>query len=80
MGTNNPVHTRQMAENSLARVNELKEWGFFDSPLYNKSFNKPIKERNIPVEERIVITHLIKEKGKISGVAGFSLDEEKSEF
>jgi succinate dehydrogenase/fumarate reductase flavoprotein subunit len=73
--TNNPVYTRQMAEHSLARVNELKEWGFFESPLYNKSFNKPIKERNIPVKERIVITHLIKEKDRIAGAAGFSLDQ-----
>ena len=29
IGTNNPVFTRQMAEHSLARVNELKAWGFF---------------------------------------------------
>jgi len=77
LGTNNPVYTRQMAEHSLARVNELREWGFFESPLYNNCFNKPIKERNISVLERIVITHLIKEKGRIAGAAGFSLDEEK---
>jgi len=77
MGTNNPVFTRQMAEHSLARVNELKEWGFFDSPLYNKSFSKPLKERQIPLMERIHITHLIKENGRIAGAAGFSLDEEK---
>ncbi|NDY72288.1 succinate dehydrogenase/fumarate reductase flavoprotein subunit [Desulfobacter hydrogenophilus] len=80
LGTNNPVYTRQMAEHSLARVNELKEWGFFDSPLYNKSFSNPVKERNIPVKERIVITHLIKEKGRICGAAGFSLDKEKVLF
>lgn len=77
MGTNNPVYTRQMAEHSLARVNELKEWGFFESPLYNNSFSKPINERRIPVIERVHITHLIKENGKIAGAAGFSLDEEK---
>ena len=80
LGTNNPVYTRQMAEHSLARVNELKEWGFFESPLYNKCFNTPIKERNVPVKERIVITHLIKEKGRIAGAAGFSLDERRSFF
>jgi len=80
LGTNNPVYTRQMAAHSLARVNELKEWGFFNSPLYNKSFSAPINERNIPVKERIVITHLIKEKGQIAGAAGFSLDEEKILF
>lgn len=75
LGTNNPVYTRQMAEHSLARVKELKEWGFFDSPLYFNAFNKPIEERNIPVVERIMITHLIKENGKIAGAAGFSFDE-----
>lgn len=78
LGTNNAVYTRQMAEHSLARVNELREWGFFDSPLYNSSFSKPITERNIPVMERIIITHLIKEDGRIAGAAGFSLDEAKA--
>ncbi len=77
LGTNNSIYTRQMAEHSLDRVNELKEWGFFDSPLYNNSFNKPIKERNISVLERVVITNLIKEDGRIAGAAGFSLDDEK---
>jgi succinate dehydrogenase/fumarate reductase flavoprotein subunit len=80
LGTNNPVYTRQMAAHSLARVNELKQWGFFDAPLYSKSFTNPVKKRNIPVRERIVITHLIKEKGRISGAAGFSLDEEIIHF
>lgn len=77
LGTNNPVYTRQMAEHSLERVNELREWGFFDSPLYNKAFSKPINERKIPLLERIMITHLIKEDERIVGAAGFSLDEEK---
>jgi len=77
LGTNNPVYTRQMAEHSLARVNELREWGFFESPLYNNCFNKPIKERKISVFERIVITDLIKEDGRIAGAAGFSLNEAK---
>lgn len=80
LGTNNPVYTRQMAEHSLARVNDLKEWGFFESNLYNKSFNVPITERNIPVIERVVVTNLIKENGKIAGAAGFSLDEQKIHF
>ena len=45
-----------------------------------KAFNKPIEERDITVIERIVITHLIKENGRIAGAAGFSLDEEKIHF
>ena len=80
LGTNNPVYTRQMAEHSLARVQELRQWGFFDSPLYYNAFNKPIKERGIPVQERIVVTHLIKEGGRIAGAAGFSLDQETVHF
>ena len=80
LGTNNSVYTRQMAENSKARVDELREWGFFESALYNNSFNKPIEERKIELKERIVITHLIKENGKIAGAAGFSLDEEQTYF
>lgn len=80
LGSNNPVYTKQMAEHSLERVNELRNWGFFDSPLYNNSFSKPILERNIELKERIVITHLIKENGKIAGAAGFSLDDEQIYF
>jgi succinate dehydrogenase/fumarate reductase flavoprotein subunit len=80
LGTNNKTYTRQVAENSMARVKELREWGFFDSPLYNNSFNKPIKERNIPIIERVTITHLLKENGKIAGAAGFSVDEQKVHF
>lgn len=77
LGTNNKVYTRQMAENSLARVEELRSWGFFDSPLYNKSFQKPIDERGIKLIERVTITNLLKEDDKIVGAAGFSLDDDK---
>ncbi|WP_282037828.1 FAD-binding protein [Saccharicrinis aurantiacus] len=80
IGTNNRVYTRQLAEHSKARVDELREWGFFESPLYNKSFSKPINERQIPLMERITITNLIKENGKIAGAAGFSIDEKEVHF
>lgn len=80
IGTNCNAYTRQTAEHSLEYVNELKKWGFFDSPLYNKSFTKPIAERKIPLIERVTITHLIKENGRIAGAAGFSIDEEKIIF
>ncbi|MGD6730273.1 MAG: FAD-dependent oxidoreductase [Pleomorphochaeta sp.] len=73
--TNRKEYTKQMAMYSKERVEELKQWGFFDSPLYHKSFSTPIKKRNIPVKERIMITHLIKENGRIAGAAGFSFDD-----
>ncbi len=80
LGSNNRAYTRQMAAHSKERVAELREWGFFDSALYHDSFRKPIDERQIGVRERIVITHLIKENGKITGAAGFGLDDEKIYF
>lgn len=80
LGTNNQAYTRQLAEHSLARVNELRAWGFFESSLYNKSFSKPIEARNIPVHERVTITHLIKEGESVVGAAGFSIDEQKVLF
>ncbi|MBM7035518.1 FAD-dependent oxidoreductase [Vibrio ulleungensis] len=75
--TNNPVFTRQLAEHSTARVGELKQWGFFESPLCNHSFMVPINQRNIPLHERIMITHLIKDEDRVVGASGFSLDEQK---
>ena len=78
--TNNPVFTMQMAAHSLERVNELKAWGFFDTPLYANVFKKPMDQRNIPVIERVMLTHLVKENGKIAGAAGFDLDEPTIHF
>jgi len=78
--TNNPVFTRQMAAHSLERVAELKDWGFFDTPLYANVFKKPMDQRNIPVMERVMLTHLVKENGKIAGAAGFDLDESMIHF
>jgi len=77
IGTNNPVFTRQLAEHSAARVAELKEWGFFDSPLCNKSFMNPIEARAIPLEEHVMITHLLKQEGRVVGASGFSLHKNK---
>lgn len=77
LGTNNPVYTRQLAEHSLDRAAELRDWGFFDQTLANRPFMRPIEERAIPLLERVVITHLIKEDGRIAGAAGFRLDAEE---
>lgn len=77
LGTNNPVYTRQSAEHSLARIKDLQDWGFFDSNLYNASFTAPIEAREIPVIERVMITHLLKDGDRIAGAAGFRLDAEE---
>ena len=78
LGTNNPVYTRQLAEHSLDRARELRDWGYFDQTLANRPFMRPIDERKIPLLERVVITHLIKEDGRIAGAAGFRLDAEET--
>jgi succinate dehydrogenase/fumarate reductase flavoprotein subunit len=80
MGTNNETYTRQLAEHSKAREAELRKWGFFSSPICGKSFNKPIRERGIDLIERVTITHLIKEDGKIAGAAGFNVDDGSLHF
>lgn len=80
IGTNNPVFTRQLAEHSYDRVEELKAWGFFDSPIYHNAFMRPMEERNIRIQERVMITHLMKEQGRVVGAAGFSMDENKVVF
>ncbi len=77
LDTNNPVYTRQMAEHSLARVNELREWGFFDSPLCFNAFSKPLTQRDIPVIERVMVTHLVKENSRIAGAVGFGMDTQE---
>ena len=77
IGTNNPVFTRQLLEHSADRVAELTEWGFFDSPLCHQSFSKPMVARSIPLIERVMVTHLHKERGRVVGASGFSLDQNK---
>ncbi|WP_372802921.1 FAD-binding protein [Paracoccus seriniphilus] len=78
LGTANAVFTRQLAENSAQRAAELKQWGFFDQVLANRPFMKPIEERDIPLLERVMITHLVKEDGRVAGAAGFRLDREET--
>lgn len=75
IGTNNPIFTKQLLDHSYDRVQELKEWGFFDSALCHDAFMKPLNERKIPIHERVMITHLLKENGAIVGASGFSIDE-----
>ncbi len=78
LGTNNAAYTRQAAEHSMARVAELRSWGFFDSNLYHRAFMVPIEERGIPVLERVVITKLFKDGDRVAGAAGFRLDAEET--
>lgn len=77
INTNNPVFTKQLVDHSYAHAEQLKEWGFFDSALCRNSFLKPIEARNIPLVERVMITHLIKEQGRVVGASGFSLNTNK---
>jgi hypothetical protein len=75
IANNSPVFSRQLAEHFYGRVQELKPWGFFDSPLSRTSFIKLVQERNIPLVKHVTVTHLLKEKGRRVGASGFSLKE-----
>lgn len=77
LGTNNPVFTRQVAEHSLVRAEELRDWGFFDQSLCHRSFQRPVTERGIPLMERVMVTHLVRQGDRIAGAAGFRLDAEE---
>jgi succinate dehydrogenase/fumarate reductase flavoprotein subunit len=39
---------------------------------------RPVEARSIPLLERVVVTHLIRENGRIAGAAGFRIDVEQS--
>ncbi|RMG98865.1 MAG: FAD-binding protein [Candidatus Dadabacteria bacterium] len=75
LGTNNPVFTRQLVEHSRARVEELRAWGFFDAPLCAPALRQPLDARRIPVVERVMVTHLVRQGGRVVGAAGFAFDE-----
>ncbi len=78
LGTSNPVFTKQLAAHSADRAADLRGWGFFDQTLANRPFMKALEGRDIPLVERVMITHLIKEDGRIAGAAGFRLDAEET--
>ncbi len=75
---NNPVYTQLLLDHSAERIDELESWGFFDSACYAKSLRRPLEERKIPLYERVMLTHLLKEDGRIAGAMGLYLDEKKT--
>ncbi len=75
--TNNPVFTKQLLDHSYDRVEELKKWGFFDSATCGDAFMAQLTQRSISLDERVMITHLLKEDGNIVGASGFSTNESK---
>jgi succinate dehydrogenase/fumarate reductase flavoprotein subunit len=72
---NNPVYTKLMLDHSAACVDRLDSWGFFKEANYSKSLNSPLSERKIQVIERVTLTNLIKEGGRVVGAMGMSIDK-----
>jgi len=68
LNTNHDVFTKQTAEHSYARIQELKSWGFFDSPLYHDSFMVPMKAR---FDTQQIHTFLAKTVVLCTGSGGF---------
>ncbi|MDF7825362.1 FAD-binding protein [Pontiellaceae bacterium B12227] len=75
---NNPVYTELVLDQSPVVVAELESWGFFKEATYAKAMNYPLKERNIPTIERVMLTHLLEEDGRVVGAMGLSIDKNES--
>ena len=75
---NNPAYTELLLDHSAERIDELDSWGFFDSAAYAKSLRRPLEERQIPLYERVMLTHLLKEDGRIAGAMGLFIDKNET--
>ncbi|VGO20322.1 FAD-dependent oxidoreductase [Pontiella sulfatireligans] len=75
---NNPVYTRLLLDHSAERVDELESWGFFKEANYAKALNKPLKDRNIPIVERVALTNLLKDGDRVVGAMGLYIDKNES--
>ncbi|WP_372806088.1 FAD-binding protein [Pontiella sp.] len=75
---NNPVYTELVLDQSAACVDELEAWGFFKEATYVKALNHPLKERNIPIIERVMLTHLLEEDGRVVGAMGLFIDKNEA--
>jgi succinate dehydrogenase/fumarate reductase flavoprotein subunit len=75
---NNPVYTELVLDQSAACVDDLESWGFFKEATYAKAMNHPLKARNIPIIERVMLTHLLEEDGRVVGAMGLFIDKNES--
>jgi succinate dehydrogenase/fumarate reductase flavoprotein subunit len=75
---NNPVYTELMLDQGGDRIDELEAWGFFRESNYGKSLNFPLKERGIPVVERVTLTNLLKDGDRVVGAMGMYIDKNES--
>ncbi len=77
-GMNNPVYTELLLDHSADRIDELESWGFFDSACYGPSLRRPLEDRGITIHERVMLTHLVEEDGRIAGAMGLFIDQNES--
>jgi succinate dehydrogenase/fumarate reductase flavoprotein subunit len=75
---NNPIYTELLLDQSAAVVAELETWGFFEEGTYAKALNRPLRERKIPVFERVTLTNLLKNGGRVVGAMGMRIDKNES--
>jgi succinate dehydrogenase/fumarate reductase flavoprotein subunit len=75
---NNPIYTKLMLDHSAECVDKLESWGFFKEVNYANALNSPLRKRNIELIERVTLTHLIKEGGRVVGAMGMYIDKNES--
>ena len=75
---NNPVYTELLLDQSGSCVDELTSWGFFKEAPYAKALNHPLIERGIQIIERVMLTHVLKDNGRVFGAMGLFIDKNET--
>ncbi|WPJ97059.1 FAD-binding protein [Coraliomargarita algicola] len=75
---NNPAYTRLMLDRGPDCIDELTTWGFFDEACYAKAMTKPLADRGIQVIQRVTLTNLLEDQGRVVGAMGMFIDNNES--
>jgi succinate dehydrogenase/fumarate reductase flavoprotein subunit len=73
-------YTKIFIEDSMARYKELLDWGVKKDTKGGRGviFRDQVKKNRIRLVERVMITDLLKNEGKVVGAVGFPMEEDKA--
>lgn len=77
---NNPDWLELQFSDSMARWNDMTEWGFQDKKLRHPhlALRDKLVESDVRLVERTMLTELLMDDGQVVGAIGFSLDSEET--
>ncbi len=64
-------------KDSLARWNDLESWGAIGVKNFGPMLRKAVKKSGVKLLERVMITDLLKNDGRIVGAMGFPFEEDR---